>query len=288
MNILDFFGKLVDTAGFPARWNCGTAWTPFLGWLHILSDLAIFGAYFAIPLSLLFFVFRRRDVPLRGVFWLFAAFILSCGVTHLIEAIIFWEPVYRLSGLAKFITAVISWTTVIALVRVMPDALSLPGVRTANEKLIAEISKREELELKLTEARDHLERRSAQLTQRDRRTRLAMEAADACALRWAVETNEIHWHLGGEHSLKLLERGHRPFDSWDALLSDDDANRLRDEARRAIAENAQFEVEFLLDHTTPRGAKVRLAACPDEAPGEDARHMIGMFRIILQRDTCDV
>jgi hypothetical protein len=47
----EFFGKLLDTNGFPPRWHCGT-WTAGHGWLPISSDLAIFGAYVAIPLVL--------------------------------------------------------------------------------------------------------------------------------------------------------------------------------------------------------------------------------------------
>ncbi len=33
-----------------------------------------------------------------GGMFLFGAFILACGTTHLMEAIIFWYPVYRLAG----------------------------------------------------------------------------------------------------------------------------------------------------------------------------------------------
>ena len=38
----------------------------------------------------------------------------------------FWYPYYRLSGLFKFITALISWITVLALVPSLPKALNLP------------------------------------------------------------------------------------------------------------------------------------------------------------------
>lgn len=54
---------------------------------------------------------------------MFAAFIISCGATHLIDAVIFWTPVYRLSAAVLFITAVISWVTVIYLFKIIPQAL---------------------------------------------------------------------------------------------------------------------------------------------------------------------
>lgn len=88
-----------------------------------------FQRYLAIPIALGFFVLRRRNVPFSFVFWLFVAFILSCGVTHLTEAIIFYRPIYRFAGLAKAVTATISIATVIALVRVMPARSACPTSR---------------------------------------------------------------------------------------------------------------------------------------------------------------
>src|SRR6201987_5039918 len=102
--MFDFLTHLFDTSDFPARWHCGR-WTPGHGWLHILSDLGVWSAYLAIPLVLLFFALRRKNVPFRWVFALFGAFILACGTTHLMEAIIFWWPAYRLAGVIKFGTA---------------------------------------------------------------------------------------------------------------------------------------------------------------------------------------
>jgi len=123
----EFLQKLFDTTGFPARWKCGV-WSAELGWMHILSDLAIFGAYAAIPVSLIYFVRRRQDVPFPPIFWLFAAFIFACGFGHLVEATIFWHPWYRFSGAVKLFTAVVSWLTVGALIKVLPKALTLPGL----------------------------------------------------------------------------------------------------------------------------------------------------------------
>ena len=54
--------QLFSTAGFPARWVCGR-WTPLHGWLHIAADMAVFSAYAAIPVALVYFVRKRRDVP---------------------------------------------------------------------------------------------------------------------------------------------------------------------------------------------------------------------------------
>lgn len=144
---MPFFGKLFDTDGFPARWNCGT-WTEGHGYLHIFSDCAIFAAYTAIPLLLLYFTYRKKVGAFLPVFWLFAVFILSCGFGHLIEATIFYQPWYRFSGVVKAITAVVSWVTVFALVPLLPKFLQM---RTP-EELEREIAIRKEAEVAAEQA----------------------------------------------------------------------------------------------------------------------------------------
>lgn len=152
-----FLTKLFDTSDFPARWHCGM-WTPFEGWLHIVSDVLIFAAYTAIPLVILIFRLRRRDAAYGPLYWMFCAFIFSCGTVHLIEAVIFWEPLYRLSGLVKAFTAVVSIATVIVLVRVAPTALKLPGQAALADRLQLEVAERQRTE-------DELRIRNAELDQ---------------------------------------------------------------------------------------------------------------------------
>lgn len=122
--MFDFLAHLFDVSDFSARWVCGV-WSRGHGWLHIASDLAIFGAYLSIPLVLAVIAMRRRDFPFVPIFWLFCAFILACGTTHLTEAIIFWHPIYRFSGLVKLATALVSWATVLAIIPLVPRILTL-------------------------------------------------------------------------------------------------------------------------------------------------------------------
>lgn len=143
-----FFLHLFDTEGFPARWYCGSVWQdePGVGWLHIVSDLAIFGAYLTIPIVLGYFLIRRRDLPFPTLVALFALFIVSCGFGHFVEAIIFWEPVYRFSGLIKAVTAIVSWGTVVALIPLIPRVLDLPNLEKMNVQLEEEIAERRRAE----------------------------------------------------------------------------------------------------------------------------------------------
>jgi len=127
--IIDFFSRLGDSSDWPPRWVCGT-WSDFHGWLYIVSDLMIWVAYMCIPLILLRFIFVKKGVPLQSVFWLFGAFILLCGLTHLIDVMMFWIPVYRISALVRFMTGIVSVATVIALIKYFDDAV---GLRTSKE-----------------------------------------------------------------------------------------------------------------------------------------------------------
>jgi two-component system, chemotaxis family, sensor kinase Cph1 len=134
-------GLLFDTSDFPARWHCGH-WTPVHGWFHIISDIAIAAAYSVIPLALAgYWWLKRGELAFPRLFWLFAAFIFSCGSTHVIEAVIFYHPIYRVSALMKVVTALASWATVIALLRIAPQAIHLPGLQKANSKLEEQLQK---------------------------------------------------------------------------------------------------------------------------------------------------
>lgn len=114
--------RLFDTTGFPARKYCGDGWTPPMVWLHVTSDLFIWLAYLSIPLVLLYFT-KRRDLPFPRLFVLFALFILACGTTHFVDALMFEYPIYRFAGVMKFVTAVVSWATVLALVPIIPRVM---------------------------------------------------------------------------------------------------------------------------------------------------------------------
>ncbi|MEI7686118.1 MAG: ATP-binding protein [Planctomycetota bacterium] len=156
---MDFLRLLFDGSDFSPRWFCGR-WTAIHGWLHILSDIGVWSAYLAIPFVLGFFIFRKSDLPFRGVFVLFGMFILACGMTHLMEAVIFWWPAYRLLGLIKLITAVVSWTTVLALIPIVPKALAM----RSPEELAREIDARQHAEGALRRINAELEQRVAERT----------------------------------------------------------------------------------------------------------------------------
>jgi PAS domain S-box-containing protein len=172
--VIDFFTKLFGTESWPARWFCGE-WTAFHGWLYICSDLAIWGAYFTIPVFLTVFVLKRKDLPFHGLFWLFGAFIVACGTTHLFDALAFWWPAYRLNGLIRFITAVVSWITVFALIKVIPQAMALRSPKEL-EREVRQRKRAEEL----------LRVKQQQLLD-------AQAIANIGSWEWDILTNKVVW-----------------------------------------------------------------------------------------------
>ncbi|MBW4586341.1 ATP-binding protein [Aetokthonos hydrillicola Thurmond2011] len=100
-------------------------WQSQLVWLHIVSDLLIAIAYFSIPVMLIYFIYKRNDVPFLGIFGLFGAFILFCGTGHLMEIWTLWHPAYWLTGIEKAITAVVSCYTALEMVTLLPQFLAL-------------------------------------------------------------------------------------------------------------------------------------------------------------------
>ncbi len=132
-------------------------WKPELVGLHILSDALIALAYYSIPLTLFYFVRRRSDLPFIWIFWLFSAFIVACGTTHLLEIWTLWYPTYWLSGSVKLLTAMVSVTTAVLLVPIVPQALALPSptaLALANEALQQEVAERTRIEAELRRNRD--------------------------------------------------------------------------------------------------------------------------------------
>lgn len=159
---MDFLLNLFNTSAFPSRWVCGTGWLPFTGWFMIASDLLVFSAYLSIPLLLVYFIRKKQDIAFLRVFWLFAAFIFACGVSHLLDAIMFWWPAYRLNALERFITGLISWGTVVALIPIIPQALALRSP-AALEK---EVNERKRAEESLTRLNEDLEKIIADRTRK--------------------------------------------------------------------------------------------------------------------------
>jgi PAS domain S-box-containing protein len=101
-------------------------WNPGLLWLNVASDSVIALAYFLIPIFLVRILRKRKDIQFSPVLLCFAAFIIACGTTHVMEVVTLWDPIYWVSGALKAVTAVISAVTLVLLVRITPAVLAIP------------------------------------------------------------------------------------------------------------------------------------------------------------------
>jgi signal transduction histidine kinase/CheY-like chemotaxis protein len=124
LSLLDSW--LFDSTGLTAHGFC-LLWQPGLIWTYALSDIGIALAYFSIPLVLAMIARRRHDFDFRGYLWLFAAFILLCGLTHWLDVLTLWAPAYGLLAVVKALTAVVSICTAVALWRLLPTVMYLPS-----------------------------------------------------------------------------------------------------------------------------------------------------------------
>lgn len=100
-------------------------WRPDILWTHVISDAVIAVAYFSIPVTLLFFLRRRPDIPFPAMIALFALFIVLCGAGHLLEIWTVWNPIYSLQGIEKALTALVSIATAVAMVPIIPQVLAM-------------------------------------------------------------------------------------------------------------------------------------------------------------------
>lgn len=244
-----FLANLFNTSDWPARWNCGS-WTSFHGWFYILSDFGIWAAYFAIPVVMAFFIYkrRRRELPFTGIFLLFAAFIFSCGLTHLIDAAMFWYPVYNFSALMRFITAVVSIGTVFALVKVTPEVMKYKSpeqleqiiddrtheLRVANEQLRLANDKLEIVNEELTQQYHEKEKARQELN-------LLIESIPQIA--WTTDNkgdlsyvNEQWWNFTG-----ISKDNYVP--DWDRVFHPDDLHKVREKWEVSLKEGKEFVAE---------------------------------------------
>lgn len=232
--VLEFFRKLFDTSDWPPRWHCGN-WTDFHGWLYIISDLLIWSAYFAIPLAILKYISKRGDAKFVRAYFLFAAFILACGSTHLLDAITFWFPAYRLNALVRLVTGIVSWVTVFHIIRIMPVASSL-RTHAELEKEIAEKEKAEE----------SLRWSNTQLN-------VAQEIARIGHWEWDVQANKVVWSRG-LHSIYGVKDGvGLSYEKYLDRIHPDDKDFVNDKIQQAY--QTKVFPDFIHRIRTPEGVE---------------------------------
>jgi len=128
--------RLLSPSGLTPHGFC-LLWNPWLIWTDVIANAVIGVSYFSIPLVLAVFVRGRPDLVFRPIVWLFAAFILLCGMTHWFDVLTLWVPAYDLQAAFIAATAMVSLSTALASGILLPRALRLPSNQQLHEAKVA-------------------------------------------------------------------------------------------------------------------------------------------------------
>ncbi len=118
-------------------------WDPRIVWLNVVSDGLITLSYYCIPIVLVCFARKNRDLPFSRIFLMFGTFVLACGTTHLLEVWNIWHANYLLAGVTKAVTAGVSVLTAATIMPLLPKAVSFLEGRV--EQRTAAVQANEEL-----------------------------------------------------------------------------------------------------------------------------------------------
>lgn len=189
---------ILTPQGFEPHGYC-FLWSRPLLWLYIVSDSLITLSYYSIPIALIYFVRKRRDLAFNWMFLFFAVFIIACGTTHLLALWMLWNPLYWLDAAVKAVTAAASVVTAVALWPLIPKALALPSpaqLEAANVALHGEARERTRAQEALRAAYDEMEERVRERTRELTSTTEALQT-------------EITEHERTEHALRESEYKYR-------------------------------------------------------------------------------
>ncbi|XGV88330.1 MAG: ATP-binding protein [Limnothrix sp. BL-A-16] len=161
-----FEAIVLGSQSYMPHGHCYLWQTPLVG-LHVVSDSLIAIAYFSIPAMLMYFAYQRRKFLPISIFLMFGAFIILCGLGHLLEVWTLWYGAYWLAGIEKALTALISCYTAVSLVNLLPQFLSLRSpdeLEKINQQLQQEVSSRQIIAQELAQINQNLEARIADRT----------------------------------------------------------------------------------------------------------------------------
>ncbi|AWB65030.1 PAS domain-containing sensor histidine kinase [Saccharobesus litoralis] len=128
-------------------------WQSHILWANVGSDIIIAFSYFSIAYLIQVFANTRQDLRYPWIFFLFSAFILLCGVTHLFSIYTVWTGAYGIQGVSKIITAGVSLTTALYLFKIRKQLIKIPTLQQLEgvKKELFEMSgAKDELQAKLS------------------------------------------------------------------------------------------------------------------------------------------
>lgn len=119
-----FLSSKAPDLGFMPHGHC-YYWLPHILYANIISDIITGVSYIAIPLIIVYVSYKSNGSlkAYKPFFFLFSAFILACGIGHLLYILETFYATYALSTVVKIITSILSLATAIACGIVFPTIL---------------------------------------------------------------------------------------------------------------------------------------------------------------------
>jgi signal transduction histidine kinase len=134
-----FIGNLFRADEFMPHATCYLR-NPKIILLHVSSDAVIGLSYLTISLTLGYIVYKgSKSLPFHWIFLAFGLFIITCGMTHLMEVWTVWRAVYWLAGYVKAVTAAASLATAVALIWLIPSIFGWVEAARESERRRAEL-----------------------------------------------------------------------------------------------------------------------------------------------------
>lgn len=214
-------GSVSETTGFfqkflkvyTPRRQCMDNEQPLV-WLHLVADLLIAASYYSIPFALIVLVRKRRDLHFNWIFYMFAAFILACGTTHLFNIWALWQPFYKVDGLFKLFTGLVSGATAVMLWPLIPKALSLPSRASLQAEVKTRTAELQDANAALTRALRDQERVQKALEQSEERFQIAVRATNDAIWDWNLTNDTLWWNDGVQTLFAYSAQEIGPGISW--------------------------------------------------------------------------
>ncbi|XP_043692569.1 protein EIN4-like [Telopea speciosissima] len=202
-----------------------------LDWQRV-SDFLIAVAYFSIPIELLYFV-SCSNFPFKWVLFQFIAFIVLCGLTHLLNGWTYAPHPFQLMlalTIAKFLTALVSCATAITLITLIPLLLKVKVRELFLKKKAWELDREVGMMKKQKEASWHVRMLTQEIRKSlDRHTILYTTLVELsktldlqnCAV-WMPNDNKTEMHL--THELEGSSNSYRN----SIPISDPDVQKVKE------------------------------------------------------------
>lgn len=179
-----------------------------LVWSHVITDTLIGISYLAISITLAHLIYRgRRELPFHWMFLAFGLFIVACGLTHLMEVVTVWVPVYVLSAIVKGLTAAASMTTAIVLPFIVPQIVLMAHRAKDSEQYLRSLelglSERDAAQRELRKANELLEARVQERTLELAKANEGLRTSEA-QYRLLFESNPMPMWVFDRNSLRFL------------------------------------------------------------------------------------